>query len=194
MIHRNVEAEALGTHGEVVNRDVAINSHALTCLDLHEIFRRNIRQHNLHPMPFISDVLRRPPEGRRDVLLLLHLHHGDVEAARVHPELMDEQSRHASVLVRRAGVGVTRRRRIEHHRVHDGIAGKASFRRVLIHIYKHVETRLVRVLVRVVELGSRFLRWRWADVSRPFHDCPTGILPPAPAVLEVTSPAERNFV
>lgn len=197
---RNIKAEALWTHAEVIDGDVAVDSHAFACFDLHEVFGRNVWKHNLYAMPLVSDVLRRPPERGCDIFFGLQLHHGDVEASRVHAKLVNEETRHASVLEGRTRVGVAGRRGVEDNRVHDCVASESyealflGICRVLIHVHEHVEAGLVGVLIRVVELGPRFLCRRGAHVPIPLHNSFSGVLPAAPIDLEITSTAERNFI
>lgn len=197
---RNVESEALWTHTEVVDGNVAVPSHTFACFDLHEVFGRNIWKHNLDPMPLVTDVLRRPPKRGCDVFLSLQLHHGYVDASRVQAKLVNEETRHASVLEVRTRVGVAGRRGVEDNRVHDCVAGEPEealllgILRMLVHVHKHVVAGLVGVLIRVIEFGARFLCRCRPDVSTPLHNGISGVLPAAPAVLEITSAAKRNFI
>jgi hypothetical protein len=89
---------------------------------------------------------------------------------------------------------------IEHQRVDDGIAGKARktlpFRiiRMLIHIYKHVMTGLVRLLEGVIELWTSLFRWSRSDVPHPVEHTFARILPATPTIFKVTEASEWNFI
>lgn len=105
-------------------------------------------------------------------------------------------------MVRRTGIRVHGRWRIEYHTVDDSIAGKSgyfllfSIVRVLIHIDKHVVTGCVGAVMResVILIGACVFGGRRTRMARPLHDCLARIFPAACTRLEVTSAAKWNFL
>lgn len=42
MLRRNIEAKAFWTHGKVIDSDIAVYPHSLSCLNLKKVFGRNV--------------------------------------------------------------------------------------------------------------------------------------------------------
>lgn len=200
MFDRNIVAEAFGTHGEIVDGNVAVDSHSFTRFNLHQILGSYVWQNNVDAAPFIANAFRRPPESCCNVFFLFQLNNWYVEASYVHSVLVDEEPGDAGIFEGRTGVGVTGWRWIEDHWVDNCIAGEtheAAFLRVgsvLVHVDKHVISGLVGVQIGVIELRPGFLCRCGTDVSRPLKQGLAGVLPPTPAVLEIALTAKRDFV
>lgn len=115
---------------------------------------------------------------------------------------MHVEASHARIVVRRTGIHVHGRRRIEYHTVDDRIAGKAgyfllfSILRMLIHIDKHVVAGCVSAVMRerVILIRACVFGGRRTRMARPLHDCLARIFPAACTRLEVASAPEWNFL
>lgn len=163
---------------------------------------RYIRQHVLRPQPVAALVLGAPPQRRGNILLLLHLHHGEIDAARILAELMDEEPHHTGVPVGRVRIAMDRGRRIEGLAHHDGIAGEANVRvllgvvHVLVHVHQHVVAAGVvqQMLHGVVAIGAGVVSGRGSRVPGPGEYRLSRVTPAAPVLLEVTATAIGDFV
>jgi len=123
---------------------------------------RYIRQYIFRPQPIAALVFGAPPQCGGDVLLLLHLHHGEIDAAGILAELVDKEPHHTGVAIGRVRISMDRGRRIEGLADHYGITGKSYDRvlfgvvLVLVHVDQHVVSTgiVLQMLHRVIPIRS----------------------------------------